>query len=58
MSTESAKKLLQGHGRVICRKCKKVIVSCRCMECSKNIQKDLCDTCDPSVKKEVKNESK
>jgi hypothetical protein len=28
MSTESVKKKLHGHGRVICKKCQKVIITC------------------------------
>ena len=34
-----------GHGQLICRECKKVIISCRCMDCDKNIQYDICDEC-------------
>jgi len=46
MSTESAKKKMHGHGRVICRKCGKVIITCKCMECGKNIKYDTCDACE------------
>lgn len=46
MSTESARKKLCGHGRVICKKCKAVIITCKCMECTKNIQYDICDDCE------------
>jgi hypothetical protein len=50
MSTQSAaKKLPCGHGRVMCRKCGKVIITCRCMGCSKNIQYDICDACEKNA---------
>ena len=46
MSNESAKKLMTGHGRVLCRKCEKVIITCKCMKCTENIQYDICDECE------------
>ena len=50
MSTESARNLLHGHGRVLCRKCGKVIITCKCMDCSTNIQYDVCDDCEKENK--------
>lgn len=46
MSNESAAKKMSGHGRVICKKCKKVIISCRCFKCSEIIKYDTCDECE------------
>jgi hypothetical protein len=51
MSTDSAyQKLNGGHGRVICKGCRTVIVSCRCLKgCSDNVQEDLCDDCEKLI---------
>jgi hypothetical protein len=45
MSNKSAYEKLTGHGRVICEKCGKVIITCRCMECSGTLLYDVCDDC-------------
>lgn len=36
---------LTGHGRVICKKCKKVIITCKCMKCSENVKYSICSDC-------------
>ena len=46
MSTETARKKLNGHGRVVCKKCEKVIISCRCMGWGEDIKYDICDSCE------------
>ena len=46
MSTESARRKLQGHGRVLCKECKKVIITCKCVNCSKITEFDICDECE------------
>ena len=46
MSTESARDKMVGHGRVICEKCGKVIITCKCFKCNRNIQYDTCDECE------------
>jgi hypothetical protein len=46
MSNKSASLKHMGHGKVICSKCRKVIVSCRCIGCSDSIQYDVCDQCE------------
>lgn len=50
MSTESARKKLKGHGRVICSECKKIIITCKCPHCKDNIQYDICDDCEKEKK--------
>lgn len=51
MSTESARKKLNGHGRVICRECKKTIISCKCPMCTKTTHYDVCDDCEGKERK-------
>ena len=46
MSTKTAQEKLNGHGRVICSKCGKVIITCKCFQCGKNIVYDICDECE------------
>jgi hypothetical protein len=52
MSTETARNKMFGHGRVICKKCKKIIITCKCMKCCENIQYDICDECEKLATKE------
>jgi len=33
------------HRKVICKKCEKVILECRCMDCNKSIEYIVCDEC-------------
>jgi len=43
---ERAEKLLaNGHGRVMCKHCNDIILTCKCMKCADNIQFDTCDKC-------------
>ena len=58
MSNESARERLQmqgGHGKVICSKCRAVIVPCKCTKCrladQVAVYYDVCDAC--SVGSEV-----
>ena len=54
MSTESAKNQLSGHGRVICKGCGTVIISCKCMKCVEDIKYDVCDKCEKdNLKKDL-----
>ena len=46
MSSKTAYEKLIGHGRVICEKCGKVIITCKCPKCSENILYDTCDECE------------
>lgn len=46
MKDKDAVKLLSGHGRVVCEKCGKVIITCKCMDCGKNIIHVVCEDCD------------
>lgn len=46
--------LLKGnHGRVICKVCSQVLMSCRCMNCGDNVIETTCDIC-KSIKEDVK----
>ena len=54
MSIETAKEKLTGHGKVICKKCNTVIISCRCIEKEDNILYDLCDDCEWKLKDKEK----
>lgn len=53
MSTDSARKLLRstggGHGRVTCRECGEVIITCKCPLCGANEQVDICDECESKL---------
>lgn len=46
MSNKSGYEKLVGHGRVICSKCGKVIISCKCFRCNGNVLYDVCDECE------------
>ena len=46
MSTKTAEKKLIGHGRVVCEKCGKTIITCKCFRCSGDIKYDICDECE------------
>ena len=46
MSTESAYKLLKGHGVVKCRSCGEIIVQCRCPFHKDQPLFDLCNDCE------------
>jgi len=50
MSNETSYKKLNGHGKVICEKCKKVIITCKCFKCGDNILYDVCDDCEKPKK--------
>jgi predicted transcriptional regulator len=38
-------KLLNGHGRVVCKICHKVLATCRCFNCGDNVIETICDIC-------------
>lgn len=46
MSTKSARNKLNGHGRVICSSCERIVITCKCVKCGDNIQYDTCDDCE------------
>jgi len=34
-----------GHGKTICKECKKIMIQCRCMEGHKKTEYDICEQC-------------
>lgn len=46
MKDKDAIKFLNGHGRVVCSVCGKVLITCKCMNCDKNIIYVTCEECD------------
>lgn len=50
MSTESAMKLLKGHGVVKCRACGEIIVQCKCPFHKDKPLFDLCDSCEETCR--------
>jgi len=46
MSNKTAQAKMTGHGRVLCEKCKQIIITCKCRKCSENIMYDVCDACE------------
>lgn len=45
MKNKEQKDLLKGHGRVICKVCGDIIITCKCLKCSDNIIYTVCDDC-------------
>ena len=38
-----------GHGRVVCKKCEKVLTSCKCIKCADNVKEVMCEECEGEV---------
>lgn len=41
------------HGRVICKECGVVIITCRCMKCAENIKYDVCAKCNAELRRKA-----
>jgi hypothetical protein len=42
-----------GHGKLVCKVCRKVIAQCRCTDCAEKIQESLCDKCRIDITKQL-----
>ena len=44
----------EGHFKVECKECKKIITQCRCMDLNKKVLFDTCSECEAKKREEKK----